>query len=239
MQITKLSIIIPAFNEQSTIEEVLQRVMELPLFGHPEKEVIVINDCSTDQTGNRIDAFIAYHSIASIRAFHQPINKGKGAAIHKGIELATGDYIVIQDADLELDPNDINALLKGLSETDAKVIYGSRFLEARHSNTRFWWHIMGNGLLTRLSNIFTGIKLTDMMTCYKLIPSTVIKSLHLKENRFGFEPEVTVKLAKIKGLQIKEVPISYAARDKAEGKKINWKDGIRVMYCLLRYRLFN
>lgn len=239
MQITKLSIIIPAFNEESTIEEVLQRVMELPLFGDPEKEVIVINDCSSDQTGKRIDAFISHHATSAIRAFHQPVNKGKGAAIHKGIELATGDYIVIQDADLELDPNDINALLKGLTESTAQVIYGSRFLEARHSNTRFWWHIMGNGLLTRLSNIFTGIKLTDMMTCYKLVPSAVIKSLQLKENRFGFEPEVTVKLAKIKDLQIKEVPISYSARDKADGKKINWKDGIRVMYCVIRYRLFN
>lgn len=239
MQVTKLSIIIPAFNEESTIEEVLHRVMELPLLGEPDKEVIVINDCSSDRTGQRIDAFIANHPTSSFRAFHQPVNKGKGAAIHKGIELATGDYIIIQDADLELDPNDINALLKGLTETGAKVIYGSRFLESRHSNTRFWWHIMGNGLLTRLSNLFTGSQLTDMMTCYKLVPSSIIKKLHLKENRFGFEPEITVKLSKIKGLKIKEVPISYSARDKAEGKKINWKDGIRVMYCVIRYRLFD
>ena len=239
MQVNKLSIIIPAFNEEATIEEVLRRVIELPLVGHPEKEVIVINDCSSDETGKRIDSFIANCSTPCILSFHQPINKGKGAAIHKGIELATGDYVVIQDADLELDPNDINALLKGLSETGAQVIYGSRFLEARHTNTRFWWHIMGNGLLTRLSNIFTGMKLTDMMTCYKLVPSSIIKKLILKENRFGFEPEITVKLSKIKELKIKEVPISYSARDKAAGKKINWKDGIRVMYCVIRYRLFN
>ena len=239
MQITTLSIIIPAFNEEATIGEVLRRIDELTLFGHPNKEIIVINDCSSDGTGKAIDEFISTHPSAHFRSYHQPINKGKGAAIHKGIELATGDYIVIQDADLELDPNDINSLLKGLSIQDAQVIYGSRFMEERHSNTRFWWHIMGNGLLTRLSNLFTGMKLTDMMTCYKLMPSSIVKGLKLKENRFGFEPEVTVKLAKIKGLKIKEVPISYTARDKAEGKKINWKDGIRVMYCVIRYRLFD
>ena len=142
---------------------------------------------------------------------------------------------MIQDADLELDPNDINVLLKGLQQSDSTVIYGSRFLEKNHQNTKYVWHIMGNNFLTRLSNIMTGYKLTDMMTCYKLVPSKYLKSINLKENRFGFEPEVTVKLSKIKGVKISKVPVSYVARDREEGKKISSKDGMRVIYCLFKY----
>jgi len=239
MQITKLSIIIPAYNEGKTIRNVLENVANLALVNDIEKEIIVINDCSTDTTSEEINQFIKDNPSQPILAFDQTINKGKGAAIHKGIELATGDYIVIQDADLELDPSDINKLLQGLSTKNADVIYGSRFLTKQHKNTSFVWHILGNGFLTKLSNIFTGFRLTDMMTCYKLVPASILKSIQLKENRFGFEPEVTLKLSKIKNLSIAEVPISYIARSKSEGKKINSGDGMRVIYCILKYKLKN
>jgi glycosyltransferase involved in cell wall biosynthesis len=234
-KVHKLSIIIPAYNEEQTISSVLQNVLNLPLIYSIDKEIIVINDYSKDDTGAKIDQFVKEHPEKNVIAFHQPVNKGKGAAIHKGIELATGDYIVIQDADLELNPADINILLEGLSSGNADVIYGSRFLRNDHQNTKFVWHIMGNGFLTRMSNVFTGYRLTDMMTCYKLVPASVLKSIDLKENRFGFEPEVTLKLSKIKGLKIAEVPISYIARNKEEGKKISSKDGMRVIYCILKY----
>ena len=239
MQITKLSIIIPAYNEGKTIRNVLENVANLALVNDIEKEIIVINDCSTDNTLDEIEQFIQDNPSQPILAFYQNVNKGKGAAIHKGIQLATGDYIVIQDADLELDPTDINKLLEGLSTKNVDVIYGSRFLTKEHKNTSFIWHILGNGFLTKLSNVFTGFRLTDMMTCYKLVPASILKSIQLKENRFGFEPEVTLKLSKIKNLSIAEVPISYIARSKSEGKKINSGDGMRVIYCILKYTIKN
>jgi glycosyltransferase involved in cell wall biosynthesis len=236
MQITKLSIIIPAYNEGKTIRNVLENVANLVLLSDIEKEIIVINDCSTDNTRDEIEQFIEDNPSQPLLAFYQNVNKGKGAAIHKGIQLATGDYIVIQDADLELDPTDINKLIEGLKTKNTDVIYGSRFLTKEHKNTSFVWHILGNGFLTKLSNVFTGFRLTDMMTCYKLIPASILKSIQLKENRFGFEPEVTLKLSKIKNLSIAEVPISYIARSKSEGKKINSGDGMRVIYCILKYK---
>ena len=239
MQITKLSIIIPAYNEGKTIRNVLENVANLALVNDIEKEIIVINDCSTDNTLDEIEQFIQDNPSQPILAFYQNVNKGKGAAIHKGIQLATGDYIVIQDADLELDPTDINKLLEGLSTKNVDVIYGSRFLTKEHKNTSFIWHILGNGFLTKLSNVFTGFRLTDMMTCYKLVPASILKSIQLKENRFGFEPEVTLKLSKIKNLSIAEVPVSYIARSKSEGKKINSGDGMRVIYCILKYKIKN
>ena len=239
MQITKLSIIIPAYNEGETMRNVLENVANLALANDIEKEIIVINDCSTDNTLDEIEQFIQDNPSQPILAFYQNVNKGKGAAIHKGIQLATGDYIVIQDADLELDPTDINKLLDGLSSKNVDVIYGSRFLTKEHKNTSFVWHILGNGFLTKLSNVFTGFRLTDMMTCYKLVPAKILKSIQLKENRFGFEPEVTLKLSKIKGLSIAEVPISYIARSRVEGKKINSGDGMRVIYCILKYKIKN
>jgi glycosyltransferase involved in cell wall biosynthesis len=239
MQITKLSIIIPAYNEGETMRNVLENVANLALVNDIEKEIIVINDCSTDNTLDEIEQFIQDNPSQPILAFYQNVNKGKGAAIHKGIQLATGDYIVIQDADLELDPTDINKLLEGLSTKNVDVIYGSRFLTKEHKNTSFIWHILGNGFLTKLSNLFTGFRLTDMMTCYKLVPASILKSIQLKENRFGFEPEVTLKLSKIKNLSIAEVPISYIARSKSEGKKINSGDGMRVIYCILKYKIKN
>lgn len=235
MKVQKLSIIIPAYNEEKTIRQVLDNVAKLELIDGIEKEILVVNDASSDKTSQEIETFLREYKDQNIHAFHQPINKGKGAAIHKGIELASGDYCVIQDADMELDPNDINLLLNGLYKNDAQVVYGSRFLKKDHQNTSFIWHIMGNGFLTKMSNVFTGFKLTDMMTCYKLVPSDILKSIDLKENRFGFEPEVTLKLSKIKGLKVNEVPISYIARNKEEGKKINSTDGMRVIYCILKY----
>lgn len=237
MKLNKLSILIPAYNEAKTIKAVLTNVAQLNLIQGIEKELIVVNDCSTDSTAKEIEAFISEFPEVNIQSFEQAINQGKGAAIHKGIELASGDYIVIQDADLELNPADINVLLEGLLTGNSEVVYGSRFLRKDHQNTNFVWHIMGNGFLTKLSNVFTGFKLTDMMTCYKLVPSKVLKEMNLEENRFGFEPEVTLKLSKLKGLRIQEVPISYIARNKEEGKKISSKDGMRVIYCILKYAL--
>lgn len=235
MKLNKLSILIPAYNEAKTIKAVLTNVAQLNLIQGIEKELIVVNDCSTDSTAQEIEAFISEFPEVNIQSFEQAVNQGKGAAIHKGIELASGDYIVIQDADLELNPADINVLLEGLLTGNSEVVYGSRFLRKDHQNTNFVWHIMGNGFLTKLSNVFTGFKLTDMMTCYKLVPSKILKEMNLEENRFGFEPEVTLKLSKIKGLRIQEVPISYIARNKEEGKKISSKDGMRVIYCILKY----
>lgn len=235
MKLNKLSILIPAYNEAKTIKAVLTNVAQLNLIQGIEKELIVVNDCSTDSTAQEIEAFISEFPEVNIQSFEQTVNQGKGAAIHKGIELASGDYIVIQDADLELNPADINVLLEGLLTGNSEVVYGSRFMRKDHQNTNFVWHIMGNGFLTKLSNVFTGFKLTDMMTCYKLVPSKILKEMNLEENRFGFEPEVTLKLSKIKGLSIQEVPISYIARNKEEGKKISSKDGMRVIYCILKY----
>lgn len=239
MILKKLSIIIPAFNEGKTIQQVLQNLVDLKLNDGIEKELLVINDFSSDNTSFLIDQFISENKNNEIQLFNQLENKGKGAAIHKGIEMATGDYIVIQDADLELNPTDINRLLDCLISGKSSVVYGSRFLTNNHKNTNFVWHILGNGFLTKLSNLFTGFRLTDMMTCYKLIPSEVLKSMHLKEMRFGFEPEVTLKLSKINNLTIQEVPISYDARSKTEGKKISAKDGFRVIYCILKYKFSN
>ncbi len=235
MKLNKLSILIPAYNEAKTIKAVLTNVAQLNLIQGIEKELIVVNDCSTDSTAQEIEAFISEFPEVNIQSFDQSMNQGKGAAIHKGIELASGDYIVIQDADLELNPADINVLLEGLINGNAAVVYGSRFLRKDHQNTNFVWHIMGNGFLTKLSNVFTGFKLTDMMTCYKLVPADLLKGMELQEKRFGFEPEVTLKLSKVKGLNIQEVPISYIARNKDEGKKISSKDGMRVIYCIVKY----
>ena len=239
MKIQKLSIVIPAYNEEKTIRLVLKKVSDLVLINNIEKEIIVVNDCSSDSTSKEIESFINDHPNLDIVSFDQNINQGKGAAIHKGIAMATGEYLVIQDADLELDPLDINKLLEHVFSGISNVVYGSRFLINNHSNTSFIWHILGNGFLTKFSNLVTGYKLTDMMTCYKLIPTKILKEIKLNEKRFGFEPEITLKLSKIKNVQISEVSISYTARKKVEGKKINSKDGLRVIYCILKYWILN
>jgi len=235
----KLSIIIPVYNEARTISELLGRVRDLPLVHGISREIIIVNDCSTDNSDELITAFIQQHPDDELLYIKQEVNQGKGAALHRGIQAAGSDYIVIQDADLELNPSDINLLLEAQVSGKSQVIYGSRFIGNTHENTKYVWHILGNGFLTKFSNLFSGLKLTDMMTCYKLVPTPLIQSLKLKEKRFGFEPEITLKLSKIKGLTITEVPISYTARSKSDGKKINWKDGMKVIWCILRYRIGN
>jgi len=233
----KLSIVIPAYNEENTILALLKKVADVNLIGGVEKELVIINDCSTDNTLARVDEFTSTQSNVPVVIFSQTKNNGKGAAIRKGIELSTGDWIVIQDADLEYDPMEYNVLLKPALKGVADVVYGSRFMGSNPHRILFFWHSIGNKFLTNLSNMFTNLNLTDMETCYKLFNAKIIKSIALKENRFGFEPEVTAKISKIPEIRIYEVGISYYGRTYREGKKINWKDGFRAIYCILKYNL--
>jgi glycosyltransferase involved in cell wall biosynthesis len=232
----KLSVIIPVYNEAGTIKLILDRVVAAPLQGSMTKEIIVVNDASTDNSKEVIDAYAAEHK--EITVHHKSVNQGKGSAIHTGIELAKGDYIIIQDADLEYDPREYQVLLNLALEGFADIVYGTRFVGGRPHRTLFFWHSIGNKILTFLSNLFTNLNLTDMETCYKLFRADILKSLKLKEKRFGFEPEVTAKMARVKGVRIYEVGISYYGRTYNEGKKINWKDGFRAIWCILKYNLF-
>jgi glycosyltransferase involved in cell wall biosynthesis len=239
MIINKISIIVPAYNEASTISNILDKLIHLSLINNITKEIIVVNDCSTDNTSAIVKNIITTHPASEIVFISHEKNAGKGAAIHTGIKNATGDYLIIQDADLEYDPNEFNILLKPVIDGFADVVYGSRFLGGSAHRILFFWHTIGNKFLTFLSNLFTNLNLTDMETCYKLFKTDIIKGIKLNEKRFGFEPEVTSKIAKIKNIRIYEVGISYYGRTYAEGKKINWKDGFRAIYCILRYNLFS
>ncbi|TXI15633.1 MAG: glycosyltransferase family 2 protein [Pedobacter sp.] len=236
--IKKLSILIPAYNEGSTIHLILNRIKEAELINNIEKEIIIVNDCSTDDTEDVVKNYIADNPSMGIVLFNQRYNQGKGAAIHKAIDLATGEYLIVQDADLEYDPREYNVLLKPIIDGFADVVYGSRFMGGKPHRILFFWHSIGNKFLTHLSNMFTNINLTDMETCYKLIKSDIAKSLPLKEKRFGFEPEVTAKLSRVPKIRIYEVGISYYGRTFEEGKKIGWKDGFRAIYCIIKYNLW-
>ena len=237
MPITKLSIVIPAYNEGATIHRILNKVKAVELINNIQKEVILVNDCSTDNTEQAILDYKAANPDLNIQYYKHEVNRGKGAALHTGIKAATGEYTIIQDADLEYDPEEFNILLKPIVNEVADVVYGSRFMGGNPHRILFFWHSIGNKFLTFLSNMFTNLNLTDMETCYKLFETKTIQSLELKENRFGFEPEVTAKIARVPQIRIYEVGISYYGRTFEEGKKINWKDGFRAIYCILKYNL--
>lgn len=233
-----LSIIIPAYNEARTIRFILDKVRMVTLPQQIAKEVILVNDCSTDDTRGAIEQYMAEYPDFGIQYREHSVNQGKGAALHTGIREATGDYIIIQDADLEYDPREYVLLLMPVLEGMADVVYGSRFMGGNPHRILFFWHSIGNKFLTFLSNAMTNLNLTDMETCYKLFRADIIKGLPLKEKRFGFEPEVTAKVARVPGVRIYEVGISYYGRTYAEGKKINWKDGFRAIYCILKYNIW-
>ena len=233
-----LSIVIPAYNEERTIHLILDKVRVVTLPEGWLKEVILVNDCSKDNTEGAIKKYQSEHPGFPIRYVAHEVNKGKGAALHTGIQFASGEYTVIQDADLEYDPEEYNILLVPILKGFADVVYGSRFMGGNPHRILFFWHSIGNKFLTRISNVFTNLNLTDMETCYKLFRSDIIKSLPLKEKRFGFEPEVTARISRVEGVRIYEVGISYYGRTYAEGKKINWKDGVRAIYCILKYNIW-
>ncbi|MCF8056810.1 MAG: glycosyltransferase family 2 protein [Desulfocapsa sp.] len=228
----KLSIVIPCFNEEHTIDTILEAVHNAPF---TDKEIIVVNDGSTDATREKLEVLDSFHKID--RLIHHSSNQGKGAALRTGIQAATGDIVIIQDADLEYDPNEYEKLVNPIVNGVADVVYGSRFISSAPHRVLYFWHKVGNSFLTLLSNMFTNLNLTDMETCYKVFRREIIQSIQIEENRFGFEPEITAKVAKL-DCRIYEVGISYYGRTYKDGKKIGWRDGVRAIYCIFKYGLF-
>ena len=239
MKINKLSIVIPCYNEEKTIHLILDRIRQVVLLNNIEKEFIVINDCSSDKTHEAIENYFSKFNDLEYKIFNHEVNKGKGAAIHTGIATATGDYLVIQDADLEYNPNEFNLLLQPVVDGFADIVFGSRFLGGNPHRILFFWHSIGNKFLTTISNIFTNLNLTDMETCYKLFRTDIIQGIKLKEKRFGFEPEVTAKISRVKNARIYEVGISYYGRTYEDGKKIGWRDGLWAIWCILKYNIWD
>jgi len=233
-----LSIVIPAYNEAKTIHFILDKIKDVQLINGIVKEVIIVDDCSKDGTEEAINNYILSNPELNISFQKHLVNKGKGAALHSGIKAANGEYLIIQDADLEYDPQEYNLLIKPILDGFADVVYGSRFIGGKPHRVLFFWHTIGNKALTFMSNMLSNLNLTDMETCYKLFPTKVLQAIKLEENRFGFEPEVTAKIARIKDIRIYEVGISYYGRTYLEGKKIGWKDGFRAIYCMLKYSFF-
>lgn len=236
--IKKLSIIIPAYNEEKTIGVILDGIKEVNLIKNIEKEVIIVNDCSKDGTELAVFQYCAENTELTIKYVKHEQNQGKGAAIHTGIAYATGEYLLVQDADLEYDPEEYNTLLKPIVNGFADVVYGSRFMGGSAHRILFFWHSIGNRWLTFLSNMFSNLNLTDMETGYKVFRTDIIQKLALQEKRFGFEPEVTIKIAQVPDVRIYEVGISYYGRTFKEGKKIGWKDGVRAVWCIVKYGMF-
>jgi glycosyltransferase involved in cell wall biosynthesis len=234
-----LSILVPAYNEEKTIHRILDKLRVLELIGGVQKEIIVVNDCSKDNTEGALKTYMEKYPSMNIQYYKHDVNMGKGAALHTGIKKAGGDFIIVQDADLEYDPQEVNLLLQPILDGFADVVYGSRFAGGRPHRILFFWHTIGNKILTFMSNALSNLNLSDMETCYKLFKSDILKSLHLKEKRFGFEPEVTAKVSRVKGVRIYEVGISYYGRTYEEGKKIGWRDGFRAIYCIIKYNIFS
>ncbi len=235
-----LSIVVPIYNEEKTVISIIHKIGKVELIGGVTKELILVNDCSTDSTKDALERFIEGSNFSfPVRYLEHKKNKGKGAAIHTGIREASGDYLVVQDADLEYDPEEFNLLLKPILDGFADVVYGSRFKGNNPHRVLFFLHSIGNQFLTFISNMLTNLNLSDMETCYKMFRTDILKSISLVEQRFGFEPEVTAKVSRVKAIRIYEVGISYYGRTYQEGKKINWKDGFRALYCILKYNIFS
>jgi glycosyltransferase involved in cell wall biosynthesis len=237
MPLQKLSILIPCFNEEGMIISLLEKINSTNC--GITKEIIIVNDCSTDNTVNTLDNYIRQNPDYQIKLLHHPVNKGKGACIHTSLFEATGDVVIIQDADLEYNPGEYQKMLQPIADGHADVVYGSRFRGSEAHRVLFFFHTIGNKFLTFLSNMFTGINLTDMETGYKMFRTEILKNIRLKEKRFGFEPEVTAKISRIKNIRIYEVGISYYGRTYNEGKKVKWRDGFRAIYCILKYNIFS